>query len=556
MHQHLTPGDLRPRHHDDARLEADAHRAAQAATAIPLRGMDPRRGKRPDPALPRLPPTPSAEGLHSPGRPLPEDSRATLEQAFGWQLDGVRLHDAPAERGHAHAIGARAFASGAHIVHAGPGPQPEPQVLAHEVAHVVQSATRPAVPRVQRYEAPEHADLGDQALDDLRAFLQTPDGVAWAKKRGLDAAELASAIRADPLHKAGGRIRVGKRAVGGTGQQETVELSPGEIIAMAGDLYASPEGIATAATQPLDKPGAKNEIDRLRETIVKERKGEVEDPNKAYEDITGGRYLKLAKQNDEHFAPKNRQEWRRLHEQALAEAKAAKTDEQLQHALLVDAAGGHFLTDAYAAGHLFKKNELLAAIHLHLAKNPLKTENPEAQTYAGIVTASGNADQLVLKNIHDRLNREGFDVTNAAGMSWRTYGDAQLAKALDTQRIAALAVFKSRQQVYAAKNGQDPNPDDVQALMPDDATLDRATQVAISYIPAAASPAEIQGLMYRGRNLASGQFPWPLGPVIQSNLSTIADPGRDKRLWEMEQAGQANPSAGKRLAPQFTIGTF
>ncbi len=549
MHHHPGLTDLHPRRHDNARLEADAERAAHAALARPHTGH---RALRP------LPPTPPADGLHSTGRPLPDGPRATLEQAFGWRLDAVRLHDAPAERGQAHAIGARAFASGAHIVHAGPGPQPEPHVLAHEVAHVVQSATTPAPPRVQRYEAPEHADLGDQALDDLLAFLRTPDGVAWAKKRGLDAAELVAALEADPLRKAGGKIRVGKRTVGtGPGApQETVELSPGEIIAMAGDLYASPEGIATAATQPLDKPGAKNEIDKLRETIVKERKGEVSDPNKAYEDITGGRYLKLAKQNDEHFAPRNRQEWRRLHEQALAEAKAAKTDEALQHALLVDAAGGHFLTDAYAAGHLFRKNELLAAIRLHLAKNPLKTQNPEAQTYAGVVTASGNADQLVLKNIHDRLNREGFDVTNAAGMAWRTYGDAQLAKAVDTQRIAALAVFKSRQQVYAAKNGQSPNPDDVQALLPDDATLDRATQVAISYIPQAASPAEIQGLMYRGRNLASGQFPWPLGPIIQSNLSTIADPGRDKRLWEMEQSAAANPSAGKQLAPQFTVGTF
>lgn len=552
MHQHLGSNELHRRHPDDARLEADAHRAAQAALAAPVSSAASRRSHRP----PLLPPPPATGAVHSTGHALPDGQRASLERAFGWRLDTVRVHDAPAERGHAHAIGARAFASGAHIVHAGPGSQPEPQVLAHEVAHVVQSATTPATPRVQRYEAPEHADLGDQALDDLLAFLQTPDGAAWAKKRGLDTAELVAAIQADPLRKAGGKIRVGKRAVGSTGKEETVELSPGEIIAMAGDLYASPEGIASAASKPLDKPGAKNEIDRLRDTIVKERKGQVEDPNKAYEDITRGRYLQLAKQNDEHFAPKNRQEWRRLHEQALAEARTAKTDEALQHALLVDAAGGHFLTDAYAAGHLFKKNELLAAIRLHLAKHPLKTQNPEAQTYAGIVSASGNADQLVLKNIHDRLNREGFDVTNAAGMSWRTYGDAQLAKAPDTQRIAALAVFKSRQQVYAAKNGQAPNPDDVQALMPDDATLARATQVAISYIPAAASAPEIQGLMFRGRNLAAGQFPWPLGPIIQSNLSTIADPGRDRRLLEMEQAAAANPSAGKQLAPQFTVGTF
>lgn len=543
--------------------EAEAERASRAAiAAAPAAGPPPRA----------LPPTPAAIGIATRGRPLPATQRNALEQAYGWQLDSVRVHDAPAERGRAHAIGARAFTSGSHIVHAGRGREPEPQVLAHEAAHVVQTALHPGAPRVQRYESPEHEDLGDAALDELLAFLQTPEGVDWARTRKLDATALVRSIQADPLRQAGGKIRVGRRAVGQEGTEQAVDLTPGQIVALAGDFFAGPEAITAAASRPLAKPGDANEIDRLQTAIGEERKGKLDDPNRRYEELTGGRYLKLAKQNDEHFAPLNRREWRRLHEQALAEATAAGVarraqpakfagksladDAALQHALLVDAAGGHFLTDAYASGHLFRKNELLAAIRLHLAAHPLRTGNPEAQTYAGIVTASGNADQLVLKNIHDRLNREGFDVTNGRGMAWRTFGDAQLAKAPDTQRIASLALFLSRQQVYAAHRGETPDSKEVEDLMPDDATLDRATRTAIGYIPAAASAGEIEGLMYRGRKLAGTQFPWPLGPVIQSNLSTVANPGRERQLLDLQQSSTSNPGAGPRLAPQFTLWEF
>jgi hypothetical protein len=246
----------------------------------------------------------------------------------------------------------------------------------------------------------------------------------------------------------------------------------------------------------------------------------------------------------------NRTEWRRLHDQAIAEAKSGKDDGSLQHALLVDAAGGHFLTDSYASGHLFKKNEVLAAIQLHLATHPLRTENPEAQTYAGIVTLSGNADQLVLKNIHDRMNVEGFDVTNARGMSWRTFGDAQLAKAPDTERIASLAIFLSRQQIYAARRGEPTDATEVEGLMPDDSTLERATKQAVGYIPAAA--ADVQGLMYRQRAFAKSQFPPVIGSIISANLATIASPARERQLLDLQATSEATKS-GPLLAPQATL---
>lgn len=495
---------------------------------------------------------PAAVPLRSAGRPLPAADREHLEAAYDHDLGAIRLHDAPAERGQARSRGASAFASGTHIVNAGRSTRPNDHVLAHEVAHVVQSAVEPRAPAVQHFASQEHEDLGDRSLDDLQAFLQTPEGVAWAEERKLDAKVLLAQIAADPLKKAGGKIIAGKRQVG-KGRSEEVGLTPGEIVSLSGDFYKGPKEIVSAATAPLAKVGDRNEIDQLKGAIEQERKGELSDPNPTYESITKGRYLDLAELNDDHFAPKNRSAWRALHEQALNEAaKAGKDVAKLNHALLVDAAGGHFLTDAYASGHLFRKNELLAAIRLHLAAHPLQTANPEVQTYAAILSWKGHADQLVLTNIHDRLNREGFEVTNARGMKWRTFGDARLAKAPDTQRIAALAIFASRQQVYAAQRGEKVNPDDVQSYMPDDATLDRATQTAIAYIPEAASLQAIQNVIYRNRKLARTRFPLRLGWLIEANLSAIADPGRDRQLKMMEEANRAS-NFGPQLAPQFSI---
>jgi hypothetical protein len=529
--------------------ETEAESAARAVANI---DAPPSSSPEREP-LPSLPSTDFVAEA-SAGSPLPTPIRGALEHTFGYDLGAVRLHDDPATRLTARGMGAAAFASGAHIGLAGPRYAPNQalgrHIVAHEVAHVIQGALQPAAPAIHLYESPEHEDIGDVGLADLLDFLQTDDGRAWATKRGLDAAALVKQIQADPLKAAGGKITAGVRKVGDKGDKEKVGLTPGEVIALSGDFYKTPDDIASAASAPLGKAGDMNELDKLRAAIGQERKGQLTNANETYEKITGGRYITLAKSNDAHFAPVNRTEWRRLHDQAIAEAKSGKDDGSLQHALLVDAAGGHFLTDSYASGHLFKKNEVLAAIQLHLATHPLRTENPEAQTYAGIVTLSGNADQLVLKNIHDRMNVEGFDVTNARGMSWRTFGDAQLAKAPDTERIASLAIFLSRQQIYAARRGEPTDATEVEGLMPDDSTLERATKQAIGYIPAAA--ADVQGLMYRQRAFAKSQFPPVIGSIISANLATIASPARERQLLDLQATSEATKS-GPLLAPQATL---
>jgi hypothetical protein len=400
-------------------------------------------------------------------------------------------------------------------------------------------APRPTTCVLQRYESPEHQDIGDRYFSELASFVGAQGGADWVKKYGLEAD--VRGIGTDPMLNRGAGIKLGDRT-----------LTPGDVIALSGDFYASPEA--------LEKANPK-ELEEILDAIGKERRGELSgaEANAAYQAITlryrsrDQSFLELAKRNEPHFTPGNRKEWRRLHEVALALARGAKDDPKaLNRALLTDAAAAHFLTDAFAAGHLFDKSKLELAIDLHLRQHPAAPSNPEMSLYYGLVNSQGAMGLLVLKNIHDRLNAEGVDVTNQRGMTWRTKGDARLATAPDTQRIAALAVFMSRQQIYQAHAGAEVNADAVMALLPNDASVERTTQLAISYIPSAA--ADVTALMYRQRGVAKTELPPILGPIITSNLATIAAPDRDKQIFQAQET--ARKTGLPTPAPQFTIASW
>lgn len=426
---------------------------------------------------------------------------------------------------------------------------------ASAVLHLQRSAGNRAVARslqagrrtLARYETPEHVDLGDRYAKELGAFIGTDEGKAWVKQYGLE--KDVKVIDTDWFAQ-------GKRQIG----HGPRTLTPGQIIALSGDFYESWVDLATAPVE---------EVNEILDTIHKEREGQLANPNAAYEGVTKkhrsnkqDHYLELAKRNTPHFTPGNRKQWRKLHVEALELAKKGKTqygsdpgrayDADFEHALFIDAAAGHFLTDAFAAGHMFAKDELEIEITNHLQNHKPKPDNPEMGGYYGIMDAAGVTPQLVLKNVHDRMNREGFEVTNQRGMSWKTYGDDHLAEATETQKIAALAIYVSRQQVFAARAGKNPNPDDVLAFFPDEASIKRATALAISYIPAAA--ADIGGLIYRQRSMAPTQFGPIVGGIIQSNIETIGSPGRERQLLEIKE--RAERTGQPQVAPQFTIASW
>jgi hypothetical protein len=364
-----------------------------------------------------------------------------------------------------------------------------------------------------------------------------------------------AALPDDPFLRGRQKIKVG-----------TLLLTPGDVIALVGDFYRSPQALAAAPAE---------EVKQLLEAIRKERYGELAggDANAEYQKITlkfrkePDSYLELAKENAPHFTPTNREAWKKLHLQAIEKARQqaalGKTSlDDLNEALLFDAGAGHFLTDAFASGHLFNKVELEAAIVGYLRQNP--PQGGEVQGYYALLQALDAMTDVVLKNIHDRLNAEGVEVTNKKGMKWRTYGDNFLKNAQETRRIAALAVYLSRQQVMqAAKRGApDPDPEEILELLPDDDSVKRVTAQALTYIPEAVRT--LPALLYRQRGSAAAGLKGKLAGVpvvrnvvpalVKSNLETVASPGRQKQLEDLEEQSRRTGAPG--VAPSFTVFSF
>ncbi|TVR78168.1 MAG: DUF4157 domain-containing protein [Rhodospirillales bacterium] len=82
--------------------------------------------------------------LRAPGQPLDADTRAFFEPRFGHDFSRVRVHTDARAAGSARAVNARAYTVGSDIVFTqgafAPGSRAGRQLLAHELAHVVQQA--------------------------------------------------------------------------------------------------------------------------------------------------------------------------------------------------------------------------------------------------------------------------------------------------------------------------------------------------------------------------------------------------------------------------------
>ncbi|MET9686869.1 DUF4157 domain-containing protein [Streptomyces sp. NPDC006514] len=483
---------------------------------------------------------------------------ARLPAHLDADFTGVRIHTGAVAARSARAVGASAYTAGRDIVFGegqyAPHTLQGRHLLAHELVHVAQGKAD----TVHCFEAPEHQAFGDAGLLELEEFLRTPEGAAFGKTLG--SGDLTAHIREDEFFR--GR----KFLVGG------VELTVGDLLAMGGDFYTSPAALLHA------DPG---ELREIRDAIRDEREGRLPGgkANERYQQLTlkyiakGRRatsdtFLGMAQVNAPHFTPTNRAAWKELHKQALALARdAGGKRAALDEALIVDSFGGHFLTDAFASGHLFDKKTLETQIAVWLSRNRVTPTNPEMAPYYAIV--GSNMGQLILKNIHDRLNVEGVEVTNRRGTKWTTYGDSHLATRPETRRIGAWAVLESRRQVLAAgragAKGDSPAGDDalserVLDLLPDPASVDRVTAKAVSYIPQAA--AEVTALInrQRGAGMLELKARWGaagsvLAPVIGANLAVVSDPAREKELLRIQE-DREKFGRGAEVAPQFRIWEF
>lgn len=328
---------------------------------------------------------------------------------------------------------------------------------------------------VHRFEAGEHADAVDGALQTLRDANAKEPG-----KYSIDGKTAAAMDRSVTL-------------------ENGVIVSPGQITAMMGDFYgaykkddkgnetfdpmASFEAMNHADPKEMKQIIAKIEEERARVKELKERGGTEELQHADNSDLeritndrkmttdengvtTGYSYLDLAQKNTNHFNAKdesgtdnNMGAYGALHAEAMkvAQEAADETDPAKKHALedralAMEASSQHFMTDRFAGGHQFDKQEMLDA-------------------NGGGLKGNGS-----VKVVHDQMNDEGADVENASGDKWNAKGDGHWADGnpadgsrgqADSREIVAETVMNSYDQVsqiMAGRQTYDPALDDPTAV--------------------------------------------------------------------------------------------
>ena len=274
-----------------------------------------------------------------------------------------------------------------------------------------------------------------------------------------------------------------------------VRITESEMVTM-GDLYERPEDMYQA------------DIDELRKLVSLVRrdkafylgaKGVEGVSNKEWNDATplgahrSKTFIDLANENATHYGPRaagsdghdHKAEWERIHRQALDMSHTAKTADEATRALAFNSFAAHFLTDAFAAGHLVAKHDVMDRARRSWEKVPtwgwIFTESaftrevaervladpkagPKLRHYRlrilgyGAMTAErlsellyGFSDQhpelffeTFIKMVHDELNHTKVEVDNARGDGpWMLPGDGELASSPKTLEIGNAAVRES-----------------------------------------------------------------------------------------------------------------
>jgi hypothetical protein len=465
---------------------------------------------------------------------LARADRDRFERAFAADFTSVRVHrDSP------RASGVHALTHNDEI-HIAPGIPASDRLLAHELAHVVQqrSAAPPAPALAAELDADEAAqDALDGNSAKPQAASQGPQAYEAWEHRALG----------DARGGAGRRIRL----------PNGIELTYGQIVALSGDFYRSPEALLAAPA---------GELQQILDVMERERTQAAASPdhaptpdqvnanNAAYElattghdrqgyridtlggdsDGTGGphgevregehvesgapgaqaSFLDLASENAAHFSPENirnnwipkhqlaldlaRQAWQARHPGAVptpttqgtaASAREGETPEPQApwapgpdtrpgiadagvtapdaerheaEAWLTSAFADHYLTDAFASGHLISgsagrtmcqafydanKSAIASACWECAVQDGMPPENAAVVVLAFQSFLESRAPSLLLKTVHDFYNRDGLEVSNALGQTWVTIGDAHLGGSPDTIAMAELASQASRDAV-------------------------------------------------------------------------------------------------------------
>lgn len=271
-------------------------------------------------------------------------------------------------------------------------------------------------------------------------------------------------------------------------------LTYGAGIALAGDMFGTPDEMTRSTKDKLDKLSA----------LAKSEIGAKTVAVSVYQEATGGRFLELAQDNESHFAPSDakfapvsglsksdhKQTWEKYHAEAINASQAGDVDK----ALHLNSFADHFLTDAFASGHLINKRDVMEKFKKTLPTNAKgkftqdavkffdavaneafigdvakEFSKYETVTWEGYVfrpnidSASRFSALLqgvhkerpdlvanaIARAVHTTLNNEpgGVPVINGRNEKWNLSGDETLNE--DTKRIARRAVAQSQLNVLS-----------------------------------------------------------------------------------------------------------
>ena len=189
--------------------------------------------------------------LATPGQPLAQSARRTLEPGFGHEFSGVRVHDDSRAAESASAVDALAYTEGNHIVFGAGQYAPDTQggnrLLAHELTHTIQQ-TGGTPTSIQHFS---WDDVTGPVSDVGQAVEQGAEAVGSAVTSGAEAASEAVSSGASAIGQAvasgaqavaegaqaAGQAALQRRAAGGEAGSEAPPVVE-EVLAMPGQPLA------------------------------------------------------------------------------------------------------------------------------------------------------------------------------------------------------------------------------------------------------------------------------------------------------------------------------
>jgi hypothetical protein len=347
-----------------------------------------------------------------------------------------------------------------------------------------------------------------------------PLPAAWPYRPGMSNRALARVAGRSQLVLA--RYDTGEHARFGTDrvvfERGGVQVTESDMLTM-GDLYERVEDMYQADPAELRKL-----VDLIRrdKAYHSGAKGVKSVSNREWGEATPKGphrkkdYWDLAKENATHYAPRpgggdgkdHKAEWERVHRQALDIAHNAKTPADKRRAEAYNAFAGHFLTDAFSAGHLIPKQDVMDAARRNWDKQETffdvfketaftrlvarrlladPRSGPKLKAYRIRIVDWGEMSDVKLsellyqighkteyrqdffnsfvKVLHDIWNKRGIWVDNARGDGpWILYGDQYLYKSPKTLSVGQAAFEQSWLNLMAAEA---PGPVDYKAAFKD-----------------------------------------------------------------------------------------